>query len=303
MTVLKKNDLNKIQGTLYVVATPIGNLGDITLRALEILKSVDAIAAEDTRHTSGLLSHFGISKKLIAVHEHNELQSAEKLLLQLKNGENIALVTDAGTPAVSDPGAMVVNVVRKAGIQVVPIPGVSALVTALSASGITQNGFYFHGFLPASGAARRKILEQLKSQSVTLVFYEAPHRIIECIEDIAKVLGEDRQITFARELTKTFETIYTCPADLASAWLQADSNQQRGEFVLLVEAAPVKVVQEISEEAQRVLKCLLAELPLKQAVALATEITNLKKNDLYEFALRLKQDTKHDNKTYVNSPG
>jgi 16S rRNA (cytidine1402-2'-O)-methyltransferase len=280
------------QGTLYVVATPIGNLGDITLRALEILKSVDAIAAEDTRHTSGLLSHFGISKKLIAVHEHNEQQSAEKLLQQLKNGESIALVTDAGTPAVSDPGALVVNVVRKVGIKVVPIPGASAVITALSASGITQNGFYFHGFLPASGAARRKILEQLKSQSVTLVFYEAPHRIIESIADIAKVLGEDRQLTFARELTKTFETIYTCPAAQAGAWLQADANQQRGEFVLLVEAAPLVEVQEISEEAQRVLKCLLAELPLKQSVALATEITHLKKNDLYEFALKLKQDTK-----------
>lgn len=273
-----------------MVATPIGNLGDITLRAIETLKMVDAIAAEDTRHTSGLLSHFGISKKLIAVHEHNEHQSAEKLLVQLKNGENIALVTDAGTPAVSDPGAIVVKVVRDAGIKVVPIPGVSAVVAALSASGITQNGFYFHGFLPASGAARRKQLEALNSQTVTLVLYEAPHRIVECVEDIAKVLGENRQITFARELTKTFETIYTCPASLASAWLQADSNQQRGEFVLLVEAAPVVEAQEISEEAQRVLKCLLAELPLKQAVALATEITQLKKNDLYEFSLKLKND-------------
>ena len=282
----------KQQGTLYVVATPIGNLGDITLRALEILKSVDAIAAEDTRHSSGLLSHFGISKKLIAVHEHNEQQSAEKLLAQLKNGENIALVTDAGTPAVSDPGAIVVKIVREAGVKVVPIPGASAVVAALSASGITQNGFYFHGFLPASGAARRKILENLKSQTVTLVLYEAPHRIIECVEDIAKVLGDERQITFCRELTKTFETIYTCPASLANAWLQADANQQRGEFVLLIEAAPVVETQEISEEAQRVLKCLLAELPLKQAVALATEITNLKKNDLYEFALKLKQESK-----------
>ena len=279
-------------GTLYVVATPIGNLGDMTLRALEILKSVDAIAAEDTRHSSGLLSHFGISKRLIAVHEHNEQQSAEKLVLALKNGDNIALVTDAGTPAVSDPGAVVVQAARNANIKVVPIPGASAVVAALSASGITQNGFYFHGFLPASGAARRKILEQLKAQTVTLVLYEAPHRIVECAEDIAKVLGENRQITFCRELTKTFETIYTCASSEASAWLQADVNQQRGEFVLLIEAAPIVETEEISEEAQRVLKCLLAELPLKQAVALATEITNLKKNDLYEFALKLKQDIK-----------
>lgn len=280
----------KIQGILYVVATPIGNLGDITLRAIETLKMVDAIAAEDTRHTSGLLSYFGISKKLIAVHEHNEQQSAEKLVLALKNGDNIALVTDAGTPGISDPGAIVVKIVREAGIKVVPIPGVSAVVAALSASGITQNGFYFHGFLPASGAARRKVLESLKSQSVTLVLYEAPHRIVECVEDLTKVLGGERQLTFARELTKTFETIYTCPTSLASAWLQADANQQRGEFVLLIEAAPVVEAQEISEEAQRVLKCLLAELPLKQAVALATEITQLKKNDLYEFALKLKND-------------
>ena len=280
----------KTQGILYVVATPIGNLGDITLRAIETLKTVDAIAAEDTRHTSGLLSHFGISKKLIAVHEHNEQQSAKKLLIQLKAGENIALVTDAGTPAVSDPGAIVVKIVREAGIKVVPIPGVSAVIAALSASGITQNGFYFHGFLPASGAARRKVLENLKSQTVTLVLYEAPHRIVECVEDLAKVLGGGRNITFARELTKTFETIYTCPASQASAWLQADANQQRGEFVLLIEPAPAEQAQEISEEAQRVLKCLLAELPLKQAVALATQITNLKKNDLYEFALKLKQE-------------
>ena len=279
------------QGTLYVVATPIGNLGDITLRAIDTLKAVDAIAAEDTRHSSGLLSHFGISKKLIAVHEHNEQQSAEKLVLALKNGDNIALVTDAGTPAVSDPGAIVVKMVREAGIKVVPIPGVSAVVAALSASGITQNGFYFHGFLPASGAARRKQLEVLKAQTVTLVFYEAPHRIIESVEDVAKVLGENRQITFCRELTKTFETIYSCPASRASAWLQADANQQRGEFVLLVEAELPQESLEISDEAKRILKCLLAELPLKQAAKLAAEITNEKKNALYDLALTLKQES------------
>ncbi len=279
---------DKLIGTLYVVATPIGNLGDMTIRGLETLKTVDAIAAEDTRHTSGLLSHFGISKKLIAVHEHNEHQSAEKLLAQLQAGENIALVTDAGTPGISDPGAVVVGLVRKAGVKVVPIPGASAVIAALSASGITQNGFHFHGFLPASGAARRKVLESLKSQTVTLVFYEAPHRIVECVEDLANVLGSERRLTFARELTKTFETFYTCAAGDAGAWLQADTNQQRGEFVLLVESAPVQEAQEVSEEAQRVLKCLLADLPLKQAVALATEITHEKKNALYELALQIK---------------
>ncbi len=278
----------KATGILYVVATPIGNLGDITLRALTILKSVDAIAAEDTRHTSGLLSHFGMSKKLIAVHEHNEHQSAEKLLLQLKAGENIALVTDAGTPGISDPGAVVVNFVRNSGVKVVPIPGVSAVIAALSASGIVQNGFLFYGFLPASGAARRKTLEALKAQMVTLVFYEAPHRIIESIVDMASVLGAERRITFARELTKTFETIYSCELSQAEAWLKNDSNQQRGEFVLLIEAAAIKAAEEFSQEVIRILKLLLADLPLKQAVKLTAEITNEKKNDLYEFALTLK---------------
>jgi len=278
-------------GLLYVVATPIGNLGDVTLRALEILKMVDAIAAEDTRHTSGLLSHFGISKKLIAVHEHNEHQSATKLLLLLQAGENIALVTDAGTPGISDPGAVVVNLVRKAGIKVVPIPGVSAVITALSASGITKNGFLFHGFLPASGAARRKALEILKAHTVTLVFYEAPHRILESIVDMAKILGGERRVTFMRELTKTFETIYSCNLQDAATWLLADANQQRGEFVLLVEAAEVKVADEMREETMRVLTLLMAELPLKQAVSLAVEITREKKNDLYEFALTLKNET------------
>lgn len=276
-------------GTLYVVATPIGNLGDITLRAIETLKTVDAIAAEDTRHTSGLLSHFGISKKLIAVHEHNEHQSAEKLLLQLQAGENIALVTDAGTPGISDPGAVVVDAVRNAGVKVVPIPGVSAVITALSASGIVQNGFLFHGFLPASGAARRKVLEALSSQTVTLVFYEAPHRIIESIVDMANVLGSTRHITIARELTKTFETIYRCALGEAQAWLEKDANQQRGEFVLLIEAAAIKEAEALPEEALRILTLLLAELPLKQAVKLATDITKAKKNVLYEQALALKQ--------------
>ncbi|MDP3210284.1 16S rRNA (cytidine(1402)-2'-O)-methyltransferase [Methylotenera sp.] len=278
-------------GILYVVATPIGNLQDITLRALDTLKAVDAIAAEDTRHTSGLLSHFGISKKLIAVHEHNEHQSAEKLLSQLNAGESIALVTDAGTPGISDPGAVVVDLVRKAGVKVVPVPGASAVIAALSASGIVQNGFLFHGFLPASGAARRKVLEALKTQTVTLVTYEAPHRIVDSITDMCAVLGGERRITFARELTKTFETIYSCNLSDAVAWLEADLNQQRGEFVLLIEAAALKDAEEMPEETVRILKLLLAELPLKQAVKLATEITHEKKNVLYEFALQLKQQS------------
>lgn len=274
---------------LYVVATPIGNLADITLRALDILKSVDAIAAEDTRHTAGLLNHFGISKKLIAVHEHNEQQSAHILLERIRAGERIALVTDAGTPGISDPGAIVVNVLREAGVAVVPIPGASAVIAALSASGITDNGFSFIGFLPASGSQRRKTLTTLNILPHTLVFYEAPHRIIESVEDMANVLGGERRITIARELTKTFETFHRCLLNEAKAWLQADTNRQRGEFVLLIEAAPIKEEAAISEEAERQLKLLLAELPLKQAVKLAVEITGAKKNDLYERALQLKE--------------
>jgi len=277
------------QAVLYVVATPIGNLGDITLRALDILKSVDAIAAEDTRHTSRLLNHFGITKKLIAVHEHNEQQSAHILLERIRAGESIALVTDAGTPGVSDPGAIVVDVLREAGVNVIPIPGASAVIAALSASGITDNGFSFIGFLPASGSQRRKSLANLNALQHTLVFYEAPHRIVESVEDMAAILGGERRMTIARELTKTFETFHRCLLSEATAWLEADANQQRGEFVLLVEAAPLKEEATISEEAEHHLKTLMAELPLKQAVKLAVEITGVKKNDLYERALQLKE--------------
>jgi 16S rRNA (cytidine1402-2'-O)-methyltransferase len=277
------------QAVLYVVATPIGNLGDITLRALDILKSVDAIAAEDTRHTAGLLNHFGITKKMIAVHDHNEQQSAQILLERIQAGESIALVTDAGTPGISDPGAIVVNVLREAGITVVPIPGASAVIAALSASGVTDSGFSFIGFLPASGSQRRKTLTNLNALQHTLVFYEAPHRIVESVEDMATILGGERRITIARELTKTFETFHRCLLSDAKAWLEADTNQQRGEFVLLVEAAPMKEEAAISDEAERHLKTLLAELPLKQAVKLAAEITGVKKNDLYERALQLKE--------------
>lgn len=278
-------------GTLYVVATPIGNLQDITLRALEVLKAVDVIAAEDTRHTAGLLSHFAIQKKLVAVHEHNEHKAAEALLQRLQAGESIALVTDAGTPGISDPGAVVVDHLRDAGIVVVPIPGASAVIAALSAAGIAVNGFTFHGFLPASGAQRRKVLESFKAMPQTLVFYEAPHRVLESVADMAKVLGGERRLTIARELTKTFETFHRGPLSEAVAWLESDPNQQRGEFVLLVEPAPAVEVAGIGEDAERVLKSLLAELPLKQAVKLATEITGLKKNALYERALHLTERT------------
>lgn len=270
-----------------MVATPIGNLQDITLRALDVLKAVDAVAAEDTRHTAGLLAHFAIQKKLIAVHEHNEHKAAELLLQRLQAGESIALVSDAGTPGISDPGAVVVDRLREAGVTVVPIPGACAVIAALSAAGVVIPGFIFHGFLPASGAQRRKTLESLKAMPQTLVFYEAPHRVLESVADMAKVLGGERRLTVARELTKTFETFHRCALSEAVDWLESDANQQRGEFVLLVEPAPEKPSEGIGEEAERILKLLLTDMPLKQAVKLATEITGLKKNALYEFALTL----------------
>lgn len=276
--------MNEI-GTLYVVATPIGNLGDMTQRALDTLRTVDAIAAEDTRHSVGLLRHFGISKPLLAVHEHNEQQSAQGLIKRLQAGESIALVTDAGTPAVSDPGAVVVQAVRQAGLPIVPVPGVSAVITALSAAGITQPGFYFEGFLPATGSQRRKRLQALSAIPSTLVFYEAPHRIVECVQDLHDTLGGARSLTLARELTKTFETIHTCQLTEAVDWLMADPNQQRGEFVLLVHPdQPVKA-EGLDDNTRRILLRLLQDLPLKQAVALATDITGHKKNELYEAAL------------------
>lgn len=271
-----------------MVATPIGNLQDITLRALEILKSVDTIAAEDTRHSATLLGHFGIQAKLTALHEHNERSAGEKLVAQLQAGKSVALISDAGTPAISDPGAILVNMALAAGIKVVPIPGANAAIAALSAAGLLMPRFLFIGFLPAKSAHRRQVLESLADVPVTLVFYEAPHRVLESVADLATVLGGERQVTLARELTKTFESIHQCPLGEATAWLQADPNRQRGEFVLLVEGAPASDDQAISPEAQRTLELLLAELPLKQAVKLATDITGIKKNTLYELALTLK---------------
>lgn len=271
-----------------MVATPIGNLQDITFRALEVLKSVEVVAAEDTRHSAGLLNHYGIKAKLTALHEHNERAAGEKLVALLQGGQSVALISDAGTPAISDPGAVLVNMARAAGIRVVPIPGASAAVAALSASGLLMPRFLFVGFMPAKRSHRREVLESLRTVPVTLVFYEAPHRVLESVEDLAEVLGGDRSITFARELTKTFETIASCPLDEAVDWLKADPDRQRGEFVLLVEGAPESEDQVVPDDARRVLTLLLDELPLKQAVKLATDITGAKKNALYELALELK---------------
>jgi 16S rRNA (cytidine1402-2'-O)-methyltransferase len=275
-----------------VVATPIGNLQDITLRALEILKTVDLVAAEDTRHSAQLLSHFGIQTRLTALHEHNERSAGQKLVEQMMAGESVALISDAGTPAISDPGALLVSLARQAGIKVVPIPGANAAIAALSASGLLMPRFLFIGFLPAKSSHRKQVLESLRSVPVTLVFYEAPHRVLESVADLAEVLGGERSITFARELTKTFETIHSCRLDEALNWLEADPNQQRGEFVILVEGAPAIDEHDIDHESQHTLEILLRELPLKQAVKLAAEISGAKKNALYELALTLKPESK-----------
>jgi 16S rRNA (cytidine1402-2'-O)-methyltransferase len=273
--------------TLYVVATPIGNVTDISLRALHVLTIVDAVACEDTRNTAQLMNRFGISKPLVAAHMHNEREAAETLIRRLQAGERIALVSDAGTPAVSDPGARIVEAVRAAGLRVVPLPGASAAVTALSASGLVNDQFHFVGFLPSKAKQRETFLQGLQGVTATMVFYEAPHRIIECAEALATVFGPTRQVVFARELTKLFEEIHRCPLSEAAAWLKADAHREKGEFVVLVEGAP-QVDEGGDAEAERVLRILLAECSVKQAAALAAQITGQKKNALYDRALQIK---------------
>lgn len=277
--------------TLYVVATPIGNLRDISLRALDILAAVDVIAAEDTRTTAHLLAHYSISRKMMALHQHNERVMAKKVANLLAQGKSIALVTDAGTPGISDPGSVLVSLVRDQGYKVIPIPGANAAICALSASGITLPHFLFYGFLPVNSGPRRRELEMLKPQPHTLVFYEAPHRIIDCVADLVQVLGMHRRLTIARELTKVFETFHTCVLHDAPAWLQADANHQKGEFVLLVSGAEVQIEEKVSDQAQHALALLLKNLPLKQAVKLAAEITGESKNLLYALALAIKDGT------------
>lgn len=274
-------------GALYVLATPIGNVCDISLRALHVLSIADAVACEDTRNTSQLLQRYGMSKSLMAAHEHNEREAADKIIARLQEGQRIALVSDAGTPAVSDPGARIVDAVRQAGLQVVPLPGASAAITALSASGLQDERFQFVGFLPAKPRQRETALQALVAVQAALVFYEAPHRILETVAALAQVFGPARQVVLARELTKLFETIHRCPLGEAVDWLKEDVNRQRGEFVVLVEGAPEADGDQA--EIDRILGILLAELPVKQAAALAAQITGQKKNALYDRALELKE--------------
>ena len=276
------------KGSLYIVATPIGNMGDMTERAQKTLTDVDVIAVEDTRRSGQLLHNFEISTPMIAVHEHNERQICDSLLARIEKGESIALISDAGTPLLSDPGYFLVNQARERGISVVPIPGVSAVITALSVAGLPTDRFVFEGFLPAKSTARQQKLEKLKDDTRTVIFYEAPHRIVEMLKDCQLVFGGQRKVVLARELTKTFETVHGDTLDALIPWVEADENQRKGEFVVLVRGAEAREDTGIDAESERILLILLKDLPVKQAAALAANITGLKKNALYQFALKLK---------------
>jgi len=276
---------NKINpSTLYIVATPIGNLGDISARALAVLAQVDIIACEDTRHTQKLLSSFSIKNKTLSLHDHNERQKASFFVEKLSKGNDLALVSDAGTPLISDPGYFLVREVRAAGLKVVPIPGACALISALSASGLATDSFVFEGFLAAKTTARQKQLALLKNEPRTMVFYESTHRILDSLNDMSNVLGEDRLATVARELTKTFETINTDSLKNLIRWMEEDSDQKRGEFVVIVSGNPNSLTSEESE-ADRLVDIISTKLPLAQATSLTAEITGERKKTLYQRAL------------------
>jgi 16S rRNA (cytidine1402-2'-O)-methyltransferase len=267
------------------VATPIGNLGDIGARALEVLRAVDLVAAEDTRVTGMLLAHFGIDRPMLALHQHNERRAIARVLALLDEGRAVALAADAGTPALSDPGALLVRAVREHGAATLPIPGPSALAAAWSVSGFS-GPFLFQGFLPARAAERRKALGALASLPCALVFYEAPHRVLDAAGDLAQVLGKERRVVLARELTKLFETVYECALGDLAAWLEADANRQRGEFVLIVSGAVERAPQD--QLAERVLGVLLEDLPPAQAARLAARIAGVPRSALYQRALDLR---------------
>ncbi len=275
-------------GTLYIVATPIGNLSDITAHAIDCLKSVAIIACEDTRTSGKLLNHFNIPTTTWAYHDHNAEVQTPKLIEILQSGQNIALISDAGTPLISDPGFRLVRACHQAGIKVSPVVGASAAIAALSVAGLPSDKFYFYGFLPAKTAGRQSELTKIKDLTATLIFYEAPHRIVECIDDMITVLGDNRQVTFCREITKTFETIYPSTLGELKQFVASDANQQKGEMVLVVAGANDSVNDEGKHDA--LLKRLLQDLSVKKASQLASDITGTKKNALYERALMLKDD-------------
>ena len=275
--------------TLYVIATPIGNIGDISLRALSILGMADVIACEDTRVTKNLLSSYGLSKELVSAHKHNERQAGQYLVERLKKGERVVLVSDAGTPAVSDPGAKIIDEVRNAGMNVIPVPGSSAAVTALSAAGFPDDHYLFFGFLPTKNVQRKETLKKLKDNEATLIFYEAPHRIEETLKALTEIFEPMRRIVIARELTKLFEEIHRCTMADVMEWFRSDPNHKKGEFVLLVESTP-QGSDEPNAESERVLSILMEKMPASTAASLAARITGDKKNRLYELALQMRKE-------------
>lgn len=275
-------------GILYIVATPIGNIADISERAIETLRQVDLILAEDTRHSSQLLNRLNISNKLLSYYQHNEQQRCHKVIAYLLDGQSVALISDAGTPLISDPGFSLVRAARRSGVEVSPLPGACAAIAALSVSGLASDAFYFIGFLPPKSTARCQRLQQLSTVSTTLIFYESPRRVLPTLQDMVKIFGADRQAVVAREITKCYETIRSDSLLALINWLTEDEKQQRGEFVLLI-AGNQQVTDEISLKYQQLLKSLLAELPLKQAVSLAAKISGGSKNRFYQLALSYQQ--------------
>jgi len=276
-------------GFLYIVATPIGNLDDLSSRAVEVLGSVDRIAAEDTRHSGKLMRHWSIQTPMVALHEHNERKLAPRLVADMLKGQSVALVSDAGTPLISDPGFNLVTLAREAGVQLVPVPGPSALICALSVSGLPTARFVFEGFLPAKSSARRSRLEQLCGETRSLVFFESSHRIVDCLQDCQAVFGAQRQAVVARELTKRFETVHSDTLEKLVQWVSDDPNQQKGEIVLLVQGRAEIENHEVTPEAERILTVLLEELPIKKAAKLAARISGVNKRALYARALHLKE--------------
>ena len=278
---------NTLRSALYVVATPIGNLGDITLRALEVLRAVDLIAAEDTRVAARLLAHFGFNKPLLALHQHNERRACARVLETLHSGQSVALTTDAGTPTVSDPGAVLVEQVRSAAFDAIAIPGPCALAAAWSVSGFPGTGFLFHGFLPARANERRRVLATLEKIPYALIFYEAPHRVLDTLRALRDVLGAERTVVVARELTKLFESVYTSKLGAIEPWLLADPNRQRGEFVLIVSGAGNAAAPQ-AEAAEATLRVLLGELPPAQAARLAARLSGVPRAVLYDLAVTIR---------------
>lgn len=276
-------------GALYIVATPIGNLDDITVRAIETLKQVDLIAAEDTRRTGRLLQHLSVSNKLFALHDHNEQQKIAILMDKLNLGQSLALVSDAGTPLINDPGHHLVKRCHQQGIRVIPIPGPCAAITALSAAGIASDRFCYEGFLPAKKKARQDKLNRLAKETRTLIFYESPHRLCHSLNDIAACFGANRHVVLAKELTKIWETILGMPVSALITWLEAEENRQKGEFVLIVEGYHAAEPEPIDANVIKTLKQLMNELPIKKAAVITADIYDVPKNQLYKIALNQQQ--------------